>query len=118
MKIINLTPHALVLQSPTGERTTLAPSGTVARVASTPGTPRIVDGCPVPIADAQVWGSVEGVPAPEDGTLFIVSALVLGHCQERQDVVGPGTGPADGAIRFGDGPQKGQVEAVTRLVRG
>jgi len=41
---------------------------------------------------------------------------VLGRpeCQGRDDVVGPGTGPKDGAIRNEDG----NVIAVTRLVRG
>ena len=44
----------------------------------------------------------------------MVSGFVLAHpsVAGRSDVVGPGTGPADGAIRN----EKGQIVAVTRLI--
>lgn len=114
MNIINLTPHAIVVQSESGDRTTFAPSGTVARVTSTPGALVTIPGCPIPVANAQTFGEVEGLPAPTPRTIFIVSAMVLARCQDRNDVVGPGTGPNDGCIRN----DKGHVEAVTRFVRG
>lgn len=125
MKFVNLTPHKVVLQNAKGERTEIPPSGTLARVASKPGQylPHGGDATdtysqsPVPIHDAPQWGAVEGVPPPEEGTIYIVSALVTGRLS-RPDVVAPGTGPNDGAIRFTDGPNKGQVDAVTRLNRG
>jgi hypothetical protein len=113
--MINCTPHAITLRAATGEDTIVPPSGTVARVSSTPGALEMVEGLPVPVAGMQTFGGVEGLPEPTPGTMFIVSALVLSALRgSRPDVVGPGTGPNDGAIRN----EKGHVIAVTRLVRG
>lgn len=117
MKFVNLTPHAITLQSPDGSRTVVPPSGTVARVVSTPGTRldcAAYDAVPVPLYDRPTWGAVEGLPPESDDTLYIVSALVAQRCGGRADVFAPGTGPADGAVRNA----AGQIEAVTRLVRG
>lgn len=125
MRLVNLTPHAIVLQSSDGARTTVQPSGTVARRASTPGELENIDGVPVPIAARQSFGQVEGIPAFEPDTLYIVSGMITSSMPEGLPLVAPGTGPNDGAIRFPatlpDGskhPQAGQIEAVTRLVRG
>ena len=120
--LINCTPHAInVRNAETGVETVIPPSGTVARVSSTPGVKLMpyhghgYADCPVPVYGPSSVGEVEGLPAPAPGTLYIVSALVLAACgYERPDVVGPGTGPNDGAIRN----DKGHVVAVTRLVRG
>lgn len=113
--LINLTPHALTLRAASGADTVLPPSGTVARVSSTPGALETVAGVPVPVAGLQTFGGVEGLPAPAPGTMFIVSGMVLAALRgSRPDVVGPGTGPNDGAVRN----EKGHVVAVTRLVRG
>jgi formylglycine-generating enzyme required for sulfatase activity len=111
MKVVNLTPHAIVLRSASGEDTTIPASGQVARVASTPGAVGPVDGLPVPVARPTVYGDVEGLPAPEAGTIYVVSALVLGRTN-RPDVFAPGTGPQDGAVRN----EKGHITAVTRLI--
>lgn len=141
MKLVNLTPHSIVLQATDGSRITIEPSGTIARVSSTPG-PLLQSGVPgfygvygtlkVPVHGPSVLGPVEGIPpqdrwiepTPEypsgyyDGiqdALYIVSGTVLAALgSSRPDVVAPGTGPNDGAIRN----DKGQIEAVTRLVRG
>jgi hypothetical protein len=115
MNLTNLTPHAITLRSADGTDTIVPPSGTVARVSSTPGALETVAGIPVPVAGMQTFGGVEGLPAPAEGTMFIVSAMVLAALRgSRPDVVGPGTGPNDGAVRN----EKGHVVAVTRLVRG
>ena len=115
MNLVNCTPHAITLRNAEGVDTVLSPSGTVARVTSTPGALESVPGVPVPIAGAQTFGGVEGLPAPVEGTLLIVSAMVLSALRgTRSDVVGPGTGPNDGAVRN----DKGHIVAVTRLVRG
>ena len=115
MNIVNLTPHNIVLQDADGVRTVIASSG-IARVASTSGALETVAGVPVPVAGRATYGAVEGLPDPVEGTIYVVSAMVLGRpeCQGRDDVVGPGTGPKDGAIRN----EAGNVIAVTRLVRG
>lgn len=121
-KLVNLTPHEIGLAlEDQGVFVVVPPSGTVARVASTPGAAGRIPGVPVPVMGRQVWGAVTGLPDPVEGVTYIVSAIVLGRpeCLDRDDVVGPGTGPNDGAIRFPPGhPRAGQVEAVTRLVRG
>lgn len=128
MKLINLTPHSIVLQAADGSRTTIPPSGQVARVSSAPGQPETIEGVPVPVYSPQTWGVIAGIPYPErdweEDTLYVVSLVVLAGIALRfgpcnHPCVAPGTGPNDGAIRYPVGhPQAGQVEAVTRLVRG
>jgi hypothetical protein len=113
MNLVNLTPHNINLRTAEGAEIVIPASGTVARVATTPGTLTSIEGCPVPVATPTVFGAVEGLPAPTEGTLFIVSALVAGRCAGRPDVVSPGTGPNDGAVRN----EKGHIVAVTRLIQ-
>ena len=110
IKFVNLTPHPIVLRGSAGDLT-VEPSGTVARVSTVAGTVADRDGFPVPVASPTQFGEVEGVPAAEEGTAFIVSALVAGRVS-RADVFAPGTGPQDGAIRN----DKGHIVAVTRLI--
>ena len=113
--LINCTPHAITLRAADGTDTVIPPSGTVARVSSTPGALETVAGVPVPVAGCQTFGGVEGLPEPTPGTMVIVSALVLSALRgSRPDVIGPGTGPNDAAVRN----EKGHIVAVTRLVRG
>lgn len=50
---------------------------------------------------------------PVDRPVYIVSALFAGRVNDRPDVMYPGTGPNDGCVR----DDKGQVVAVTRLIR-
>lgn len=118
MKLINLTTHSIVLRDPAGADHVIPPSGQVARVRTTPGTPENVDGIPVPVFGADEFGAVDGLPeCPEPDAFFIVSLAVgqalaaAGHPLARR-CVRPGTGPADGAIR-----EDGRIVAVTRLVR-
>ena len=119
--LVNLTPHAIVLRDEAGADHVLPPSGTVARVQAHPG-PLSDIGLPVPVAGRTQYGAVEGLPGDRVGAwdsrpevLYIVSALVgaaISH-QKRDDVLCPGTGPNDGAIR----DEAGRIVAVTRLVR-
>jgi len=112
-KLINLTPHPLTLRDANGEDTVIPPSGAVARVAMVAGALEHVEGVPIPIAGADQPGPVQGLGEPRPGVLYIVSAMVGSYCRGRHDVVVPGTGPADGAIRNA----KGHIAAVTRLKR-
>lgn len=115
--LLNLTPHPITLDVG-GSRVDVPIAGPIARVASTPGVEverlALVGG--VPVYSAPTWGEIEGLPEPVEGAIFIVSALVGAALRERgivrPDVVCPGTGPDDGAIR-----DHGRVRAVTRLVR-
>ena len=111
--IINLTPHDIVLQKQDGERVVIKASGTVARCA--PGNAVEVDfGLPVMVAVTAPMDRVVDLPPSVGNTWYIVSSIVLWHddCRDRDDLVAPGTGPKDGAIR-----ENGQVVAVTRLVK-
>lgn len=113
MHIRNLTPHPIVLRDSNGVDHTF-PSEGIARVASTPG-PLSDIGLPVPVAEPDGFGETTGLPDPEPGVFIIVSAMVGSALkgQGREDVLVPGTGPADGPIRN----EKGWVVAVTRLKR-
>jgi hypothetical protein len=110
--IVNLTPHALVLLGPSGEETIIPPSGAVARVTSRPGAAEALEGVPVPVIGATVFGEVEGLPAPVPGTYYLVSGLVAGRTS-RADVLAPATGPNDNARR----DEAGRITGVRALVR-
>jgi len=111
MKLVNLTPHTIVLISSEDEKTELLSEG-LARVTSKAGSwlPASAE-APCDLYGAPTWGEVEGLPEPKEGTLYIVSALVAGRVR-RMDVFSPGTGPNDGAERN----ERGQVVAVRRLI--
>jgi hypothetical protein len=117
MNFVNCTPHDIVLRSAAGEDTTIPASGIIARVASTPGELHEEAGFPCLLQEAEVKGKVTDLPEPVEGTFYIVSALVgeslLREGRVRKDVLQPGTGPQDGAIRN----ERGHIVAVTRLKR-
>lgn len=114
---INLTPHVIVLQAANGDRFSVPPSGTIARIGSTPGAFCITEGCVgfnggIALYEPTEWGDPQDLPDPTPGTTYIVSALFAGRVFGRRDVVYPGTGPNDGCVRN----EKGHVDAVTRLI--
>jgi hypothetical protein len=87
MKFVNLTPHAIKLN----DGTTFPPSGVVARVAADLQEVETVNGVQF---FRQTFGDVEGLPEEVPGTMYIVSALVLGAV-DRGDCVAPATGHKD-----------------------
>jgi hypothetical protein len=91
MRLMNLTPHAITLISPSGEQVTVPPSGVVARVAERmePLGEVMVEGIVVPIVKRS-FGELENLPDPEPGVLYVVSALVAEAAWRagRSDVVG------------------------------
>lgn len=110
-KFVNLTPHALSLYTTEGVRDIPA-SGRLCRVKTRPEFLQVVDGMPV-YTDA--FDGIEDLPDPEVGIVFLVSGLVLTAMKDagikRSDVLAPGTGPLDGAIR----DHTNRVTGVTRL---
>ena len=82
--LVNLTPHALELQGPDGTRRTLPPSGSVARLAATPGDVRRLAHLPVPVAQPDGFGPVEGLPEPKAGVSYVVSGLVGAHVHKAR----------------------------------
>ena len=86
--IVNLTPHALTLLNESGAVVAnIPPSGEVARVKT--ARQRIGDHEGVPLFTTE-FGEVEGLPAPQDGTIFVVSGLVRSAVPHREDVFSPG----------------------------
>ena len=95
MKIINLTPHDIVIT----DGPTFPPSGTVARVSVQQVDDGNINGVPV---KKQTFGDIVDLPDPADDTVYIVSALVLSAAKAagRTDCVAPDTA---NAVRNDDG---------------
>lgn len=117
MRVVNLTPHPIVLKSRTlgVDDMTIQPSGLVARVNTISGEELKLmgDGLPVALFTSPTYGEVEGLPDPIDDVIFIVSSIVAARCTGRSDVFSPGTGPQDEAVR----DEKGRIIGVTRLIQ-
>ncbi|MED0649938.1 hypothetical protein P9246_10725 [Aeribacillus pallidus] len=89
MKIINLTPHSVVIT----DGPIFEPSGTVARVSVQQVDDGNINGVPV---KKQTFGDIVDLPAPADDTVYIVSAIVLAAAKAvgRTDCVAPDTSNA------------------------
>ncbi len=121
MKLINLTPHTVRLN---GGRE-FPPSGQVARVKARHRADAWLSDGPdgavelddeffrgaVPVYRT-VFGQVEGLPEPAEGTVYIVSGVVAAACRGRDDVVCPATGHGETVRR------DGQVWSVPGFSRG
>lgn len=84
MTIINLTPHAInFLREDNSVLVTVEPSGTIARASQTREAVGEVNGI---VVNQCSYGSVTGLPDPQDGTIYLVSALTAQACPERSDV--------------------------------
>ena len=108
--MLNLTPHAIVIQSSDGSRTTFQPSGQVARVATvatdtglTVAGVRVIRNTYGPVTGLVMDDA--GVPVPQIVSGMVLAALPAG----TPNVYAPATGAT--AIR-----ENGQVVAVTELV--
>lgn len=84
MKIINCTPHAITfLREDNSVLATIEPSGSIARAAQTRERVSEVNGI---VVNQCSYGAVTGLPDPQDGTIYLVSALTAQACPERSDV--------------------------------
>ena len=93
--IVNLTPHTLNVVDDTGKIIlSVAPSGTVARVVTQQTVAFQLGGIDVV---RTIFGDVDGLPSPQDDTMYVVSTLVLQALKAngivRNDVVSPDTSP-------------------------
>lgn len=85
LKTVNLTTHDIT-EVTTGKK--IPRSGRVARVNG--DKVKVAEHNGMPIYQSTVTG-VEGIPEPEEGTLFIVSSLTLNYVpDDRLDIVAPG----------------------------
>jgi len=101
-KIVNLTPHPIRVVGEKGDLIVeIPPYGNVARVAVKKRLLGKIGG-EIPVYKTE-YGGVENLPKPEDGTVYIVSSLVLSALKgAREDVVSPDTSPM-GAVRDENG---------------
>jgi hypothetical protein len=84
-KYINLTTHDLVEVT---SGMVIKPSGTIARVKQS--TTKVATHATIPIYSS-IFGDVEGLPDPVEGTIYIVSSLTMNAIDStRIDVVSPG----------------------------
>lgn len=111
-RAVNLTPHVVRVRRFDGSEVEVAPTLPSARVAMSKPDGIHSSALGVPVFNCPEWGAVEGLPDPEPGTLYIVSALCALAVTDRDDVVSPATGPTDGCVR----DSAGQVWAVTRFI--
>jgi hypothetical protein len=97
-KLVNLTPHAIVLM--VGDvNITIPPSGIVARCASTRARVDTLTVNEVQIPVNQIgFGEVQGLPAPQDDVFFVVSSLVANAAKGRSDLL-----TVDDAVRDAGG---------------
>ena len=100
MRLVNLTPHEINLTN-FGK---VEPSSVVARVSTAEEEFDNINGLPLV---RQTFGEVEGLPAPVEGTIYIVSSIVRSACSGRDDVCSPG--------RF-ERNEKGQITGAGALV--
>jgi len=94
---VNLTPHTINVVGDVAMA--IAPSGTLARCQEVSTPVGNIDGVPLV---SKTFGAVEGLPEAQDGTIYIVSALVLAALKGsgRTDVVCPGDPVRDEAGRI------------------
>lgn len=117
MELINLTPHALGICDLQGNVFLSVPSTGNVRVntSASPVGEVEIEGKVVSIVET-TYGTVEGLPEPKEGTIYIVSILVIAALKAaniiRNDVVAPDTGPQS-VVRDG----AGQIIGVKRFTR-
>lgn len=123
MKLINLTPHNIRLYR-NDQWMDFPASGMVARVSSESFGigyifPKEDIDLPVvrfmiPVYESCI-GEVTNLPDETEGVGYLVSSMVAQAVKHRGDVFAPDTGSS--AIRVQDGPNKGQILGVTRLLQ-
>jgi len=85
---VNLTPHEIKIYDENDQLVaTVPPSGTVARVSVTYKKVGRFEMAPLYKAK---YGSVEDLPDPKPGIMYIVSGMVKAAIPDREDVTAPG----------------------------
>jgi hypothetical protein len=87
MQLVNCTPHVLNIVRKDGTVLNLKPSGIIPRVATTNEIYDEIDGV---VISQTLYGSVQDLPEPEEGTYYIVSLLVKKTAITRDDLLAPG----------------------------
>lgn len=87
-KILNLTPHPIVLLRG-DEKRVIESAGQVRLAAVTVGAGSIETPDGVVALTKTVFGEPKGLPAPEEDTYYIVSQLIKSALPEREDLLVP-----------------------------
>ena len=86
MNFVNLTPHPLTIKK--NDNTILElEAGDFVRATQTQNKVKEIDNINF---YETVYGKVEGLPKPQEGTIYIVSLITKMACPERDDLVTPG----------------------------
>jgi hypothetical protein len=85
VKLENFTPHSINLMVE-GKEPVVYPSMGVARVSETREVIGYINNVPV---ETVKYGQVVGLPSPQDGIYYIVSALVMTAATDRHDLIAP-----------------------------
>lgn len=86
-RLINLTPHPVLLVKPDDSKVIIAPSGKVARCSTE--RKHVTTICDMPVYEI-TYGKVEDLPPSKDNTFYIVSTLVKESMKgKRSDLVSP-----------------------------
>lgn len=110
MRIINLTRHVVVMETPKGRVLKVPPSGFVARVEMEYAPIGDVEG--VDLMEAS-FIRIEGIPPKKSGKIYVVSLIVLLALNgQRDDVISLDTGRT--SIR---GSVTGKLYGVRRLLK-
>lgn len=90
-RIVNLTPHPLVVYAGDGVQLTVPQSGQVCRLSEvrSPSTNMIVEGTTVPMVELRYAAEPVDLPSPEAGVLCLVSRVAAAAFTDRDDVVFP-----------------------------
>ena len=90
MEIINLTPHPIIIVGGNGKALITFPSEGEVRISqkTVRGGSLLHQKAVIPLTQTQ-FGEVQGLPAPKEGTNYIVSSLVCQACPDRQDLLIP-----------------------------
>lgn len=90
--LVNCTPHTVNIHRKDGSILTVEPSGNFARVATSVENIKIPEIEGINVAKTTFdTSNIEGLPAPQEGTLYIVSLITLNALKGiRNDLVAPG----------------------------
>ena len=102
LKFVNATPHPIVLN----DGRVFEPSGVLPRVS------QVISSFDTDLIATQSFGEIQGLPAPEAGVIYIVSAMVLSAAKDRHDLVAPATNH-ELTVRN----EKGHIVSVPGFVR-
>lgn len=109
LKLINLTPHEIVVYRGNKVVLKIPPSGSIARVSVRKEKVGEINGIPIYRVE---YGEVE-LPPPQENTVYIVSTLVLQALKgKRNDIISPDTSP-DSVVRDKKGMIKGVKSFIT-----